>query len=179
MAPVLSPAYIRRRRLTPGGLDGILPPVMFLQHDMEGIMAINTQKVLVGGLVAGVVLTGIDFLVNGLLLADHHRAAMDALNPALAANMEGSGALAGVIVIDIVFGILLVWTYAAMRPRFGAGPKTAAIAGVQVWLVAALLHAFLTMVGMFTWSYFLLGAVSALVMFVVATVVGAMLYKEA
>ena len=32
-------------------------------------------------------------------------------------------------------GILMTWWYAAIRPRFGAGPKTAAIAGFAVWLI--------------------------------------------
>jgi hypothetical protein len=33
-------------------------------------------------------------------------------------------------------GIAIVWVYAAMRPRFGAGPKTAMLAGVTVWALA-------------------------------------------
>jgi hypothetical protein len=141
-------------------------------------MAINTQKVITGGVAAGVVLAGLDFLVNGVLLAEQNRAAMEAINPALLENMEGTAAIVGYIAIDIVMGLLLVWTYAAMRPRFGAGPKTAAIAGAQVWFVAILMYTFMTMAGMFTWGYFILGAVVAFVMFVVATVVGAMLYGE-
>lgn len=31
-----------------------------------------------------------------------------------------------------------VWIYAAIRPRFGPGPRTAAIAGLAVWAVTAL-----------------------------------------
>jgi len=142
-------------------------------------MAINSQKVLVGGVVAGVVLFGLDFLTNGLLFAEQNRAAMEALNPALAENMDNSGLIAGVAILDVLFGIVVVWTYAAMRPRFGAGPKTAIIAAGQIWAVAVLMYGFMTLVGMYTWSYFALGAVVALVTFVVATLVGAMFYKEA
>lgn len=141
-------------------------------------MAINSQKVLVGGLAAGIVLGGLDFLTNGVLFAEQNRAAMDALNPSLAANMEGAGTMAGAVILDLVFGIILVWTYAAMRPRFGAGPKTAAIAGCQVWVVAMVMYTFMTLVGMYTWSYFALGAVVGLVTVLVATEVGAMIYKE-
>jgi hypothetical protein len=36
----------------------------------------------------------------------------------------------------------------------------------------------MTMVGMYSVSYFLVGAVTSLVMLVVAAIVGAMLYKE-
>jgi hypothetical protein len=151
--------------------------ITFPQHDLEGIMAINMRKVLVGGVVAGVVLAILDFLINGVLLADQNMAAMEALNPALAASMENAS-IGGFIILDILFGLLLVWTYAAMRSRFGAGPKTAVIAAIQVWMVALLLYAFMTMVGMYSVSYFLVGAVTSLVMLVVAAIVGAMLYKE-
>src|ERR1022692_4260888 len=33
-------------------------------------------------------------------------------------------------------GIIAVWLYAAMRPRFGPGPRTAIRAGAAVWLLA-------------------------------------------
>jgi hypothetical protein len=144
---------------------------------LEGIMAINMRKVLIGGVVAGVVLAILDFLINGLILANQNMAAMEALNPAIAASME-SASIAGFIILDVLFGLLLVWTYAAIRPRFGAGPKTAVIAAIQIWMVALLLYAFMTMIGMYSVSYFLVGAAASLVMLVVAAIVGAMLYKE-
>ena len=50
------------------------------------------------------------------------------------------------IVIDFLFGILIVWTYAAMRPRFGPGPKTALIAGITLYLaVTTVLYGFTSM----------------------------------
>ena len=33
------------------------------------------------------------------------------------------------IFLDFIYGIGLLWVYAAIRPRFGAGPKTGVIAG--------------------------------------------------
>lgn len=141
-------------------------------------MGINTQKVVTGGLVAGIVMTGLDFLVNGLLLAEQNRAAMEAINPELLANMEGTAGMVGVILIDLLMGVLLVWTYAAMRPRFGAGPKTAVIAGVQLWVAVMLMYAFMVLIGMFSWGYFVTGGIFALVMFIVSALIGGMLYKE-
>ena len=38
--------------------------------------------------------------------------------------------------IRLAFGFLVVYLYAALRPRFGAGPRTAAIAAVFFWLSA-------------------------------------------
>ena len=115
-------------------------------------MAINTQKVMVAGLAAGVVLAALDFVFNGLLLAEQNRAAMEALSPEIAANMENPSLIAGFIVIDLIFGVLVTWTYAAMRPRFGAGPRTSVMAGLQVWLVAGIMYGFMTLAGFFSWS---------------------------
>jgi hypothetical protein len=36
----------------------------------------------------------------------------------------------------LVAGILMVWVYALMRPRLGAGPKTAIYAGLEIWATA-------------------------------------------
>src|SRR5688500_7593432 len=42
--------------------------------------------------------------------------------------------------LNIVVGIWAMWLYAAIRPRYGAGPKTAAIAGFAWWVIAAALN---------------------------------------
>jgi len=34
----------------------------------------------------------------------------------------------------IAFGLLMVWPYAAIRPRFGAGPMTAVVGGLFFWI---------------------------------------------
>ena len=38
-------------------------------------------------------------------------------------------------VYGFLLGIVAVWLYAAIRPRFGPGPKTAAMAGLAVWFI--------------------------------------------
>ena len=141
-------------------------------------MAINTQKVVVGGIVGGIVFAALDFLVNGVLMADQNAAALNALNPALAENVQGGSVVAAFVALDFLFAILLVWTYAAMRPRFGPGPKTAMVAAVQVWLVALFLYAGMTFMGMWTWNYFFKGSVVFLAIMLIVSYVGAMLYKE-
>lgn len=87
----------------------------------------NRKKVLLGGLAAGVVLNIIDYLSNAVILADRMRADSNAFKPGLGdqlAAMSG-GQIAGYVFFDFIVGILLVWTYAAIRPRFGAGARTA------------------------------------------------------
>jgi len=87
----------------------------------------NRKKVLLGGLAAGVVLNIIDYLSNAVILADRMRADSNAFKPGLGdqlAAMSG-GQIAGYVFFDFIVGILLVWTYAAIRPRFGPGARTA------------------------------------------------------
>jgi len=141
-------------------------------------MAMNTQKMVVGGIAAGVVLFVLDFLSNTLILGDRMTAAMDALNPALAANMESTSALVTFAIIDLVFGLALVWLYATIRPKFGPGPKTAAIAGVYLWLVTGMVWASLVVMGLFSWGLWFMGGAAWLVTTVAATMVGGMLYNE-
>ena len=138
----------------------------------------NTQKVIVGGLAAGVVTNVIDFIANGFILQGTFKAAMDKLNPALSANMMNAGTLVGTVIIDFVLGLLVVWTYAAIRPRFGPGAKTAVYAGLLIWLAGGTAWALLTVLGLFTWGVFFAGAIEALISVVAGAYVGAMLYKE-
>src|SRR5437016_9561106 len=84
-------------------------------------MAINTKKVLLGGIAAGVVLNVIDFVTNTYILAAQMKAAADAFKPGLSDRMMTGSAITSYIVMDFVLGVLLVWTYAAIRPRFGPG----------------------------------------------------------
>lgn len=77
-------------------------------------------------------------------------------------------------------GFLLVWIYAAIRPRFGAGPATAVRSALVVWVCAPLLttiHMIYDGFG-FPASLLLILAVSLLPVFVLAGLLGAWLYRE-
>ena len=80
--------------------------------------------------------------------------------------------------LDFIFGLLIVWTYAAIRPRFGAGAGTAIKAALLVWLVSALTWYFTVAMGVFSMGFFMKRAVLSLVTMVIAGYVGAMMYKE-
>jgi len=139
---------------------------------------INTGKVITGGLVAGVVLNVLDFLNNYLIVGKDFEANATRLNldPAAAASTMG---IATWVVIDFIMGILLVWTYAAMRSRFGPGPKTAIFAGIVPWLGIALVMFGLTQGGIFSTALWMKMAVITLVITCIGSVTGAMVYKEA
>jgi len=75
-------------------------------------MAINTQKVLLGGVVAGVVLNVIDFVASKYVLGARMIAEMNAFKPGFADAMtQGNGLYIG-MGLGFVLGIGLVWTYA-------------------------------------------------------------------
>src|SRR5262245_53070237 len=94
---------------------------------------INTGKVVAGGLLAGVVFNAIDFLINGMLMMEEFNANVVrlGLDPA---SQQTPAVMATWIIVDFIFGLVVVFTYAAIRPRFGPGVKTACIAGLVMWL---------------------------------------------
>jgi hypothetical protein len=141
-------------------------------------MAINTSKVLVGGVAAGVVANIIGFVAFGLLLGPRIEAEMAAAAPALQGRGMSGGAITTNVIASFVIGILLVWLYAAMRPRFGPGMKTAVYAALVVWLCGFLFHLDWLLAELMTPATYALASVAALVQLVPSAAVGGMLYKE-
>lgn len=141
-------------------------------------MAINTQKVIVGGLAAGVVMNIIGFLGHGMLLGSRMNAEMDAVAPGLSARFMTGGAIAASVITWLVMGVLLVWLYAAMRPRFGPGFKTAAYAGLVIWICGLFFYMGWIFSGMSTASTYVMASVVSLVTLLAGAYVGGMLYKE-
>jgi len=140
-------------------------------------MAINTGKVVAGGLVAGVVANAIDFVNNTYVLGADMQAwaASHNIDPATLT----SGAVAGTwVVVDFIYGLLLVFTYAAIRPRFGPGVRTAIIAGLAVFLSPTIVLFGFTQMGMLTMAMFVKGTIGAIVATLAASVAGAAIYKE-
>ena len=140
--------------------------------------AINYGRVVVGGLVAGVVLNVLD-TVNGLFIIPGEFEANLArlgLDPAL---MQASSVIVTWIIVDFLIGLMLVWLYAAIRPRFGPGLKTALISGVYYWAgVSAVLYA-LTAMGVFSSSLFWKTLPLQLVITLAGAAAGGWAYKEA
>jgi hypothetical protein len=139
--------------------------------------SINTGKVVAGGLLAGVVANAVDFVTNNYVLAPDWQAWATAHNidPAVLT----SGSVAGTwIVLDFVFGLMLVWTYAAMRPRFGPGIRTALLASLVIYLAPTLVLFGFTMMNMMSMAMFVKGSCAAIVSTFGGGVAGASIYKE-
>ncbi|MGO9319117.1 MAG: hypothetical protein ACLP1U_15035 [Terracidiphilus sp.] len=137
---------------------------------------INLGRVLIGGIVGGIVYDILSFLVDGVLLAHRWADGMKALGHAEFTSNQ----IIEFNVLGLVFGIVLVWIYAAIRPRFGAGVMTAICAGVAVWVVGVLLPnlGLMWVTGLFSRHLTVFTTAGGLVEVVVASVAGAALYKE-
>jgi hypothetical protein len=138
-------------------------------------MAINTSKVVVGGIVAGIVANVIDFVTQTFLFKGMEDAAMAKLN--LPTTPTGA-AIAGSIVCDFAWMIATIWIYAAIRTRFGPGPKTATYAAIASWAIGTSVAGYFYFAGFFGTNLFLASAVQALINAIIATLVGARFYSE-
>lgn len=141
-------------------------------------MAMNTNKVLIGGLVAGIVLNGIDAIANKFILGERMMAETELFKPGLSAGMMTTKSMVAYIIMDFLIGLLLVWTYAAMRPRFGAGPRTAVYSALLFWVLGGIFYSGYFMMGMMSAALWLSFSVLALINLVVAAWVGARVYTE-
>lgn len=141
-------------------------------------MAINASKVVVGGLAAGVVTNIVGFVGFGLLLGRRMEAEAIAVAPVLQGRGMTGSAIAMNVIAQFLIGILLVWLYAAMRPRFGPGMHTAAYAALVVWVCGFLFHLDWLIVGMMTPATYAMASAVALVQVLASAGVGGMIYKE-
>lgn len=136
---------------------------------------INMGRVILGGLLAGLVFNLGETVFNLFLFGDQMEAAMQRLG----LPMPGGGAIAVFVVMGFVGGIATVWIYAAIRPRFGPGPRTATFAGLTVWLLAYLFPTVGYVVqGMLPARLATIGAVWGLVELLIAAQAGGWLYRE-
>ena len=140
-------------------------------------MAINTGKVITGGLLAGFVYNVFDMIWNfAVLQADAvAMAAKLNLNPAVATDFSYQIPW---IVVDFVLGLLTIFIYAGFRPRFGPGPKTAVIAGFMVWVPMTSFYCGFASMGVLTETMAIQASLLAIVNVVVGSIAGAWAYRE-
>ena len=141
---------------------------------------INVARMILGGLVAGLVMNASEaFLHARVLAADGAKLLEDWKALGLSLDVRPS-LLFWLIGITFVLGFFAVWLYAAIRPRYGAGPKTALCAGLAVWAMSYLYSGVYIDAGILvvptklTWRPVAWG----LVEIPVATLLGAWVYRE-
>jgi len=136
---------------------------------------INWSRVLLGGLLAGLAINVVES-VSSMVYMDEMKASLEAHG--LTMN-ESAGMIVFWVVYGFVWGIAAIWLYASVRPRFGAGPKTAVITGVGFWFIGYLLPMIgWSSIGLYSASMLIAWTLVGLIEIVVATLLGAWIYKE-
>jgi hypothetical protein len=137
-------------------------------------MGISVPRLALSGLVAGLIINLGELAVNVWLLGDAWAAALAGFGirldmPALVLWGLGS----------FVFGIVGVWIYVAIRPRYAPGGATALRAGLALWAVSYLYMGIGLLGAASIPKGLLLGSMAwGLVEMAAAIYVGAWLYRE-
>ena len=135
----------------------------------------NYARIVLGGLVAGLVLNVGEFVLNEFLLKEQMTEMFRRFN-----IPEPSGTFIAVAVaLTFTLGILMVWLYAMIRPRYGPGPKTAICAALVIWYIVCFYMNILygVLFGM-SMTLIVIGMVWCLVEYCLAALAGAWVYKE-
>jgi hypothetical protein len=140
---------------------------------------INAGRVIIGGIIAGIICFFGDGVVHGVLLQPKWQAIMTSLGRSGAGDV-GQRNFGYFMVYDLLKGLLAVWIYAAARPRFGPGPATALLAAVMLWLLVIPIP----VIGLLPMQFFgaefaILWSLYGLVPIIVGTMIGAWVYREA
>lgn len=138
--------------------------------------SINVGRWLAGGVAAAVVIFAVEgvasvFYLDRMMasLADH----------GLGMEMSGS-AMARTVMVSLVSGLVLIFFYAAVRPRFGPGPRTAILVAVFLWLGGSFLSLVgYQMVGMYPNGMLVMWGIVGIVEMIIAALVGGWIYREA
>lgn len=138
-------------------------------------MNINFGRVILGGLVAGLVLNIGEFLLNEVLFVQQ----MEEMFRRLNLPRPGASFIATAIGVTFLLGIVIVWLYAMIRSRFGPGPKTAIVAAFVAWFCVYFYCGILqSMLFGLPATLMLMGMVWGIVEYILAAVAGAWLYRE-
>jgi hypothetical protein len=139
---------------------------------MKGI---NVSRWVLSGVAAGIVM----WLVEGaasMLYMDEMEAALAAHDLAMAVT---PGMIATTVLVSLIAGLVLMFLYAAIRPRFGAGPKTAVIAAVALWFGGYLLSLIgYGMVGLYPAGLLTMWGAVGLAEMIIAALIGGAIYRE-
>ena len=137
---------------------------------------INIGRVLLGGLIAGVVMNIGEFLLNGVVLADDMKNEFQRLN----LSDPGGDFIAKAVVATFVLGIVITFLYALIRTQLGPGVKTAIYAGLLAWFFTILYPSVIyNGLGMISMRLFWIGLAWGLVEYALGAIAGAWPYKDA
>jgi hypothetical protein len=132
------------------------------------------NRIVTGGLLAGIVFILFEAAAEPLFGSQ-----MDALFARLGLPAPSEGAMLARITALLGLGILTVWLYRSLEPRYGRGKSTAALAGTVVWALTCLFAGFMMYsFGIFTGQFFLMTAAYALPQSVVSALAGSWVVRR-
>ena len=137
---------------------------------------INLGRVLLGGLLAGLVLNVGEFLLNDVVLGPQMREFLARYG----IPEPGGSFLVAAVTLTFAIGIVLVFLYTLIRPRLGPGVKTAIIAGLIMWfgiyVYTGVVNGLLFGIPI---NAMLIALIWGLLEYLVAAIAGAWVYTEA
>lgn len=135
---------------------------------------INMKRVVLGGIVSAVIVL-LSEGVFAFLMREEWRAALAGLG--LQVRVGPAAYLP--IVWSFFVGVISIWLYAAIRPRYGPGAKTALRAALAIWAFSTVTFAVaFGSIGLFPARLVVEMTIWSLAEIIVATLVGAWIYRE-
>lgn len=137
---------------------------------------IDTGRWLGSGIAAGIFIWVVEGAAS-LVYMEDMEAALEAHGLAMTL---GAGTVAGTVFVSLVAGLVLMFFYAAARPRFGPGPGTAVKVAVALWAGGYLTSLVgLGMVGLYPTGMLVIWGIVGLVETILAALLGGWIYREA
>src|SRR5262245_49638090 len=136
---------------------------------------INVGRVLLGGMLAGLVINIGEIILNAVLINARLKEELSLRN----LSEPGSNTIAIFVILVFLVGIAIVYLYALIRPRLGPGVKTSICAGLIAWFFVFVYVGLSNLaIGMWSVGLTIIGIVWGLIEFPLGAVAGAWLYKE-
>lgn len=137
---------------------------------------INLGRVLIGGLLAGLILNIGEFLLNDVILGTQMREFFARYR----IPEPGGSFMIVAVTLTFLMGIVLVLVYALIRPRLGPGVKAAVVAGLIMWfgiyIYTGAINGILFGIPL---NVMLIAFVWGAIEYVIGAIAGAWAYKEA
>ena len=136
----------------------------------------NVNSIIKGGLVAGLIISLSQIVLNRFVVADQWTGVA-----ALIGFEQSTSDLVIPIIVGFLIGLTGVWLYAVARPRLGGGPTSALKVGLVVWFLAWFWRnvSLMTLGVLFPMELLLISTAWTLVETPLALMAGAWLYTEA
>lgn len=138
---------------------------------------INWGRLVLGGLVAAIIMFFTDGFIHEKIVDTDWHAVYAGLR---AAEPEPHGtSMVYFALFELGRGFIAMLFYATMRTHFGAGPKTAVLAGLASWIAFSLTGpAQFIPLGFFSTALWIKVGALHLITSIIATIAGAALYKD-